>query len=303
MITYSNILNYTIEHTYELIIELLTPGALPTYSMSFGVTIDGVVMPSGDIPALFYEYSEDGITWNSPIQLGDVTSPQDVTDASEHGDFYIRISGEFDGDTIYSNVIHYVADPTTVYSYIVACQEYTWSVTGETYYDSDEYALTIGSVTYVLYLTICPGTEDTNNTDVITIGGDIYTWYINGQTYTASGNFSYNFVDCNGFSCTYYLELTLLGDITGTQILAYRSTATNEASVCGASLTTNCKILAQDGTGAIIQVGDFLLTTSGAGINGNNEWFKIQRAIADIDEPIYGCQVSYDGQIIAVVTC
>jgi len=89
----------------------------------------------------------------------------------------------------------------------VACQEYTWPVTGLTYTDSDEITETVGNVTYILYLTILPGTSDETVTDTVTSTSP-YIWF-NGQEYTASGNYSISY-PCNGFTYTFYLELTII---------------------------------------------------------------------------------------------
>ena len=97
--------------------------------------------------------------------------------------------------------------PVTITQYEVACQEYTWPVTGLTYFDSDEITDTVGNVTNILYLTILPGTSDETVTDTVTSTSP-YIWF-NGQEYTASGNFSIIY-PCNGFAYTFYLELTII---------------------------------------------------------------------------------------------
>lgn len=129
-----------------------------------------------------------------------ITTDKDVT--------CLRLNYKLAGGTYQTVATCDPPPPTFEYSYIVACQEYTWPVTGLTYTDSDEFAVTIGSVTYVLYLTICAGTSDEVVIDTITASGS-YTWPKNGQTYTASGNFVIILSSCNGFTCTYYLELTI----------------------------------------------------------------------------------------------
>lgn len=97
--------------------------------------------------------------------------------------------------------------PIIIKQYEVACQEYTWPVTGITYTDSDEITETVGNVTNILYLTVLPGTSDETVVDTVTSTSP-YTWF-NGQEYTASGNYSISY-PCNGFSYTFFLELTII---------------------------------------------------------------------------------------------
>lgn len=102
--------------------------------------------------------------------------------------------------------------PITIYTYITTCNSYTWDVTGDTYYDSDEYSYTEGNVTNILYLTICSGTGDQIETQTISAPSP-YIWPINGLSYTASGNFGpVALGPCadGGATCTYYLELTII---------------------------------------------------------------------------------------------
>jgi hypothetical protein len=108
--------------------------------------------------------------------------------------------------------------PITIYSYAVACNSYTWDVTGDTYFDSDEISYTVGNVTNILYLTICPVPGTQTETQTVTAVSP-YIWPINGQTYTASGNFSYT-LPCGDGGCTYFLELTIIDPTTTTTTTA-----------------------------------------------------------------------------------
>jgi len=108
--------------------------------------------------------------------------------------------------------------PVTIYTYVTTCNSYTWDVTGDTYFDSDEYSYTEGNVTNILYLTICSGTGAQIETQTISAPSP-YIWPINGLSYTASGTFSYGGIGpCadGGATCTYYLELTIIDPTTTT---------------------------------------------------------------------------------------
>ncbi|WP_293890837.1 YDG domain-containing protein, partial [Flavobacterium sp.] len=88
---------------------------------------------------------------------------------------------------------------------VTACDTYTWSVNATTYTTSGTYTSTSTNAagcpdTKTLVLTINP---IVNNTTTAT-ACDSYTWSANGQTYTASGNFSVT-TGCN----TEYLVLTI----------------------------------------------------------------------------------------------
>jgi hypothetical protein len=108
--------------------------------------------------------------------------------------------------------------PITIYSYAIACNSYTWDVTGDTYFDSDEISYTVGNVTNTLYLTICPVPGTQTETQTVTAVSP-YIWPINGQTYTASGSFSYS-LPCGDGGCTYFLELTIIDPTTTTTTTA-----------------------------------------------------------------------------------
>ena len=105
--------------------------------------------------------------------------------------------------------------PITIYTYATACNSYTWDVTGDTYFDSDEISDTVGNVTNILYLTICPVPGTQTETQTVTAVSP-YIWPINGQTYTASGSFSYTLPCGDGEGCIYFLELTIIEPTTTT---------------------------------------------------------------------------------------
>jgi hypothetical protein len=119
-------------------------------------------------------------------------------------------------------------DPITIYTYATACNSYTWDVTGDTYYDSDEISYTVGNVTNILYLTICPVPGTYTETQTVTAVSP-YIWPINGETYTFSGSFSYTLGCGEGEGCTYYLELTIIDPTTTTTTIAPTTSTTTTA--------------------------------------------------------------------------
>ena len=127
--------------------------------------------------------------------------------------------------------------PITIYSYAVACNSYTWDVTGDTYFDSDEISYTVGNVTNILYLTICPVPGTQTETQTVTAVSP-YIWPINGQTYTASGSYSYT-LPCGDGGCTYFLELTIIDPTTTTTTIPPTTTTTTTIAPTTTTTTTS----------------------------------------------------------------
>jgi hypothetical protein len=107
------------------------------------------------------------------------------------------------GDVLANNV-----DPVT------ACDSYTWTAgDGQTYeldstgtYQSQPYANALGCTTVdVLALTVLTngGSEETQ------VACDSYTWNVNGETYTTSGDYTATISDGNGCNGTATLHLTI----------------------------------------------------------------------------------------------
>jgi len=96
-------------------------------------------------------------------------------------------------------------------SSITNCESYTWSANGQTYTTSGDYVYTYTngsdcSSADTLHLTITNGTH--NSTSISSCGS--YTWLINNQTYTESGDYIYTYT--NGSNCasadTLHLTIT-----------------------------------------------------------------------------------------------
>ncbi|MCC6541106.1 MAG: HYR domain-containing protein, partial [Flavobacteriales bacterium] len=67
-----------------------------------------------------------------------------------------------------------------------ACDNYTWSVDGQSYTASGTYTSVSGCHTETLVLTITPSTSNTTTASAC----DSYTWIVDGQSYTASGTYT-----------------------------------------------------------------------------------------------------------------
>jgi hypothetical protein len=121
-------------------------------------------------------------------------------------------------------------DPITIYTYALTCNSYTWSVTGDTYFDSDEISYTEGNVTNILILTICSGTGNQSYVQTVTAVSS-YIWPINAQTYTESGSYAVTIGPCadGGASCEYTLELTIIEPTTTTTTIPPTTTTTTTA--------------------------------------------------------------------------
>lgn len=81
---------------------------------------------------------------------------------------------------------------------VLACDSYTWPVTGETYLSSGIYNAVVGCRSYILALTVLPATSSEETASAF----DSYTWHKN--TYTVSGDYK-NTTNCN----TATLHLTI----------------------------------------------------------------------------------------------
>ena len=128
---------------------------------------------------------------------------------SESGDKY------FNGKTVAGCDSTYVLHLTINKSFykeetVTACDSYTWSVDGNTYSESgDKYfnGKTVAGCdsTYVLHLTI---NKSFYNEETVT-ACDSYTWSVDGNTYTESGDKYYNGQTVAGCDSTYVLHLTI----------------------------------------------------------------------------------------------
>lgn len=93
---------------------------------------------------------------------------------------------------------------------VSACTSYTWPVNGTTYTASGTYTASYTNVSgcdssYTLNLTI-----NTNTTTTSTVtANNVYTWPVDGQTYTVSGVYTHTALNPNGCVNTSILNLTI----------------------------------------------------------------------------------------------
>src|SRR5207249_1872313 len=106
-----------------------------------------------------------------------------------------------------------------------ACISYTWPVNNQTYTASGNYNNVTTNAqgckdTVTLQLTINNGTR----TDTVVTACKSFTWNRDGQTYTASGDHDYTFVNSQGCQDTVRLKLTINnGTRTDTVVTACKS--------------------------------------------------------------------------------
>ena len=91
-----------------------------------------------------------------------------------------------------------------------ACDSYTWAVNGQTYTTSGDYTFAGQTAagcdsTHVLHLTI----NKSFYKEETATACDTYTWAVNGQTYTTSGDYTFTGQTAAGCDSTYVLHLTI----------------------------------------------------------------------------------------------
>ena len=106
--------------------------------------------------------------------------------------------------------------------YATACDSYTWN--GKTYTKSGDYVYNgktaAGCDSIVtLHLTV----NESYNIEETVVTCDSYTWFVNGNTYTTSGDYVYNGTTATGCDSIVTLHLTILPDMM---------TRTESAAVC-----------------------------------------------------------------------
>ncbi|MBK7761958.1 MAG: PKD domain-containing protein [Bacteroidetes bacterium] len=112
-----------------------------------------------------------------------------------------------------STLLLTIFNTTTTHINVTACGSYTWNLNGAIYTASGIYTHTVSGGTgidicpqiYVLHLTI---NENTSST--ITVNAcEMYTWPLNGVTYTLSGIYTHTYLNTSGCLHTATLILTL----------------------------------------------------------------------------------------------
>ncbi len=93
---------------------------------------------------------------------------------------------------------------------ITACDEFTWSLTGDTYTSSGDYQVVMETVdgcdsTFTLKLQV---SQSFNSDESIHAFGE-YTWPVNNKTYNESGIYTASFVTATGCDSIYVLDLSV----------------------------------------------------------------------------------------------
>ena len=195
----------------EVTVEALAaiPGATPTFTI--GQTPD----VTGTIDAIINYYLENALPNVAKITLAewDETTMTNVVTCETTGyPMTIYIEDECGNGLPYDLVFPVEPVEPTYHDVqnITECVSYTWDVNGETYTETttdtyEVYDPTTGCLTdvYTLNLTINQPTKK-----VVTITECVsYTWEVNGQTYTESGN--YEVVSTNEAGCEHIDSLYL----------------------------------------------------------------------------------------------
>jgi hypothetical protein len=143
-------------------------------------------------------FASDGsdFVWSGGNNVNSSTNTFTVSDT-----YTVTITG-FNGCTASSSETVNITPNTTNTTIESVCDNYTWSVTGESYNTSGIYTDVTGCHTEVLDITI---TTSTSNTTTQT-ACDSFTWSVNGATYFSS-NIYIQITDCH----TDTLDLTITG--------------------------------------------------------------------------------------------
>jgi hypothetical protein len=152
----------------------------------------------------------DSYTWSAPLGNGTTYSASGT---------HTNVSTNGLGCTHTETLVLTINNSTSSSESQSACGSYTWSVNGSTYTSSGTYTATGTNAaqctdTKILVLTITPVVNHTTTASVC----DSYTWSVNNQTYTSTGNFSVT-TGCN----TENLELTV----------GHSSSHTTDTTACG----------------------------------------------------------------------
>ncbi len=139
-----------------------------------------------------------------------------------------------------------INQPTASSVNVTACSSYTWSSNGMTYTNSGSYNDTvIGSngcdsvITLVLTINL-PTTASVSETACT-----IYTWPLNGQSYTATGAYTHTLTAANGCDSVVTLNLTILQPTTGSE----------SATACSSYTWTNGVTYTASGTYYDVLIG------------------------------------------------
>lgn len=117
--------------------------------------------------------------WNTGATTQDINSLY-------AGTYTVTVTASGGCTTTTSIIVSQPAALNTIIDTVNACAFYTWSVNGNTYFNSGTYIAYIGCQPHQLNLIVTPNSYTTT-----TISGcSSYTWPVNGQTYFVSGTYA-----------------------------------------------------------------------------------------------------------------
>jgi len=157
------------------------------------------------------EWSEDSVSVTACGSYYWHVTNQTYTHSGTYPFSYQNDAGCLSSHTLILTINYDETNETTV----TRCDSYTWGVTGQTYTESGTYTYTFLNenqcqTTEILNLTINEGTHE----EVTDQGCDDYEWDMNGQTYTGSGDYVFEYTNSNGCPSSATLHLTI---VTGTE--------------------------------------------------------------------------------------
>ena len=203
----------------------LTASGAETYVWSNGITeYSQIVEPTSNTTYSVTGTDENGCANNASftVEVGEGDDDEVSVTACESyfwhvtGETY-RSSGTYtfnyenDDDCLSHHTLHLtITHAETHETSTSKCDSYTWGMNGQTYTESGTYSYTHTSpagcpITEILNLTIKKGTQTEESVSEC----ENYIWPANGQTYSQSGNYLFEYTGSNGCPSTRTLHLTI----------------------------------------------------------------------------------------------
>ena len=203
----------------------LTASGAETYVWSNGSTeYSQIVEPTSSTTYSVTGTDENGCANNASITVSVGEGDDDDISVTACESYFWYVTGEtyratgtytfnYENDegclshhTLHLTITHAETNETTMSK----CDSYTWEMSGQTYTESGTYSYTHTSpagcpITEILNLTIKKGTQ----TEETVTECENYLWPANGQTYSQSGDYLFEYTGSNGCPSTRTLHLTI----------------------------------------------------------------------------------------------